>query len=174
MSSSSASCASSNRNGPRLPDCERADIRRTRSRVTSSWEIASSDSRSRCQLGSIVMASTRVHGGEIRLGALQRLGELDELGLVRKGDLEPAGGEAGRKARQALGGDANTLEQRRIELRHLARLRPRARPAGRPLGSANRHAAADDLPGQPAAALLIRNSENRARVALGQLAALDD
>ena len=56
----------------------------------------------------------------------------------------------------------------------LARLRLRAGPAGGPLGGAHGQPAPDDLAREPAPAVVVRDREHRARVTLGQLAALDE
>src|SRR5205807_4544358 len=69
----------------------------------------------------------------------------------------------------------NSLRERRINLagRLAPRLPPRARPAGGAFRGADGQALGDDLAGEPAAALVIRDGEDRTRVAVGQLTALD-
>src|SRR5438067_9283385 len=117
MSSSSPSRASSNRNGPRLPDCDMADIRSTRSLMTSSWEMASNDSRLACQLGSIsgLKRPSRVRRYGLDGEPFQDFGQLLELGLVQEGDLELPGAYARGEAGDPLGGLSDTCRQRRID-----------------------------------------------------------
>src|SRR5436190_17438105 len=104
---------------------------------------------------------TREHRGSKRPGptwryglrdqAFERFGELLELGLVQERDLELARAHACGEAGDAFGGLSHARGERWVDLRDLARLGLRARPAGGPLGCAHRHPAPDDLAREPAA-----------------------
>src|SRR5712691_4144166 len=105
--------------------------------------------------------------------ALERLNKLLQTALVRELDLEVRAAYAGLVAGQSLEGLASAVGKRGIDGSSLrARLLLRAGPAGCALRRPHRQPLANDLPRQPAAALLVGNGEHGAGMTLAQLAAL--
>src|SRR5919204_749794 len=157
-------------------------MRRNRSRVRSSCEIASSDSRSWGHIRSttIQRMAARTRYAEASLAStssdesLERLLELPEPILVLERNLDAAGVDVRLEAGQTSDQVTHARGERGID-RHArpALLRPRTGPASRTLRVTDRQPAAHDLPGQPAAAVVVRDCEDGTRVALRQLAALE-
>ena len=136
--------------------------------MSSSCEIASSDSRSSSQSRS---RRCNASAGAVTLRAAARAPRRAPRARARRRRRSrPAAGadprvEAGERAGAPR---VTRCGERRVDRRvFVARLRPRARPARGPLGGAHRHALRDDLAREPAALVVVRDGEHRAGVALG-------
>src|SRR5262249_2795912 len=111
----------------------------------------------------------------LRCGGFERLDELRELRLVRERDLELPSRDLAGKARNSNGRGLRPGEEIGIEADAL--LAPRlglcAGPPGSAFGRSHRETLLHHGAGEPTAALLVRDAEDRARVPFAQLTALD-
>src|SRR5438270_8899912 len=140
--------------------------------ASSSCEIASSDSMSWSQWSSMSPAQRGRAASRyaLRSGFFERLDQLFELDLVGEGDLEPSAADPAREAGDAVGRLLRPCDKCGIEPdRLLPRLLLRAGPACGPLRVPHGHPFADDVAREPAAAVVIRDGKDSARMSLRQL-----
>src|SRR5437763_2121516 len=153
--------------GPRKPN---ASPRRTSKSIPSTARsVPNSLTRLRARISASPAPTVRGY-----LQALERLGEVLELVLVGEDELDAAGADLCMEPGQTLERLPHTRGERGIDRsRSHARTLSRARPFRALLRGPYREPLLHDLARQPAATLVVGDGENRTRMTLAQLTALD-
>src|ERR671930_6719 len=129
-------------------------------------------SRSRSQ-GSNIWTTTGGRADRLRPRALERFDDVLELDLVGEGDLDPRVRYPNDGPGDHLDSRAGAFRQGGVDAARLARLGPRTRPTRGPLGRPHGQALADDLARERTSLVVSGDGEDRAGVALGDEAALE-